>query len=280
MTARIKGFRTRSQLRMRAPRSVSRNITPQNGGVAVHYGGPTPNPAPVDHAVCESIWRSWQNYHMDGQKWADIAYTAGYCNHNYVLAGRGYGIRTAANGTTSSNQNYYAFVWIGGGDAVPNEGALDALEWLIADARRVGGAGNKVKPHSFLHSTRCPGNALRSHIKQFDGKPISVGTVSSGGKYLTEDGLMDAGTTRIVQIFLGVDVVNGEWDAYTVKALQHWVGAVEDTVLGPETIGLLQKKLGMENITRSWNLRGKGDPTTLAFEQYLNRGIKAGTFTP
>lgn len=160
MTAQISGFRTRAQLNLRKPRSVSYNITPQDGGCAVHYGGPTPNPAPKDHTTCEAVWRAWQNYHMDSNGWVDIAYTAGYCNHGYVLAGRGYGVRTAANGTNSANNDYYAFVWVGGGNAIPSQAALDALEWLILDARANGKAGKDVYPHKHFFGTECPGDFL------------------------------------------------------------------------------------------------------------------------
>lgn len=173
MTAKITGFRTRAQLKMRAPRSISRNITPGKGGVAVHYGGAEPNPAPTDHVQCEMVWRIWQNYHMDHHGWVDIAYTAGFCNHGYVLAGRGYGVRTAANGTNDSNDRYYAFVWVGGGNAKPTQQAFDALEWLIQDARKNGGAGDDVKPHNKFYSTSCPGTLLDAFTDKFDGKPTA-----------------------------------------------------------------------------------------------------------
>src|SRR4249919_716858 len=146
MTATIAGYRSRAQLKMRPPKSVSKNINPKQGGSAVHYGGSTPNPAPTDHVKCESTWRSWQNYHMDNNGWADIAYTAGYCNHGYVLAGRGYGVRTAANGTNDANYKFYAFCWIGGGNAAVSTQAKNALEWLVVDARAHGSAGMAVKP--------------------------------------------------------------------------------------------------------------------------------------
>jgi hypothetical protein len=176
MTAQIKGFRTRADLKMRAPKSVSRNINASLGGVAVHYGGSEPNPAPSQHADCENTWRAWQNYHMDHNGWVDIAYTAGYCNHGYVLAGRGYGVRTAANGTNDANYKYLAFVWVGGGSATPSELAFDALDWLINDARKNGGAGPLVKPHKFFYPTSCPGTILTAKAATRDNKPVPLPT--------------------------------------------------------------------------------------------------------
>lgn len=163
----IKKFYTRSELGMRAPRSVSRNITPQNGGVAVHYGGGAQKITSQKQA--RGRWLAWQKHHMDGNGWVDIAYTAGFDNWGNVYAGRGFGVRTAANGTNAGNQNYVAFVWLGGGNEKPTAAALDALHWLIEEARK-NGAGLNVRPHSSFKSTACPGSFLRGYIKDLDGK--------------------------------------------------------------------------------------------------------------
>lgn len=161
MSARIAGFVTRAASGLRGPVSVSRNITPANGGVAVHYGGPRQPAADSgsDHAKCVSTWRGWQNYHMDTHGWSDIAYTGGFCQHGYAFAGRGAGVRTAANGTNAGNQNFYAAVWIGGDGQTPTPAALDALEWWVNELRN-GGAGRQVRPHRYFKSTGCPGDPL------------------------------------------------------------------------------------------------------------------------
>jgi peptidoglycan hydrolase-like protein with peptidoglycan-binding domain len=173
MVARIAGFVTRADAGLRQPRSVSRNITPNQGGTAGHYGGPRqPAAAPgADHAVCLRTWRGWQAYHMDRHGWSDIAYTGGYCNHGFAFAGRGAGVRTAANGTNDGNQNFYAVVWIGGEDDVRTEEAYDAFEWWVNELR-MQGAGMAVRPHDFFKSTRCPGPATRAHCAHIDGQAI------------------------------------------------------------------------------------------------------------
>lgn len=174
MTARIAGFVSRAEAGLRAPRSVSRSITPKYGGVGVHYGGPRQPAADPgsDHARCVSTWRSWQRYHMDNKGWSDIAYTGGYCNHGYAFAGRGAGVRTAANGTNSGNQNWYAVTWIGGDGQTPSAAAVDALEWWVA-ALREQGAGRGCKPHNWFKATGCPGNPLRRHAGRLDGQDVS-----------------------------------------------------------------------------------------------------------
>lgn len=75
MTARLVGFVSRADAGLRAPKSFSRRITPGQGGVAIHYGGPALHLR--DHGACVRTWRAWQAFHMDTRGWADIAYTMG-----------------------------------------------------------------------------------------------------------------------------------------------------------------------------------------------------------
>lgn len=177
--ARIAGFVTRADAGLRAPVSVSHNITPSAGGCAVHYGGPGTVGGraadPSTHARCAATWRAWQAYHMDTHGWVDIAYTGAYCQHGYAFAGRGFGVRTAANGTDDANQRYLAFVWLGcSGDEQPSAQAISALEWWISEARRAGGAGSDVQPHGALFPTDCPGDALRAQAARLRGTPVVV----------------------------------------------------------------------------------------------------------
>lgn len=177
MTAQIVGFVTRAEAGLRAPRSVSYNVDPDRGGVAVHHGGSGGPPA--THDGCLARWRAWQNFHMDGRGWVDIAYNFGYCDHGYAFAGRGFGVRSAAQGTNDGNQRYLAAVWIGGGSAIPTQAAVDALEWIIGQVRGHGG-GDEVRPHRSFHSTSCPGDYLTAVAARLDGQ--SVGTPPAPSK--------------------------------------------------------------------------------------------------
>lgn len=162
MTARIAGFISRAEAGLRKPDSVSYNVAPQRGGAAVHYGGDGAPPA--SHDGCVKRWRDWQAFHMDGRGWADIAYSFGFCNHGYVFEGRGWGRRTAANGTNDGNDRFLAYVWIGGGSSTPTPAALDALTWLILTGQISHNVGANVKPHSYFKSTGCPGSSLRAWV--------------------------------------------------------------------------------------------------------------------
>lgn len=162
----IRKFYSRSELGMRKPTSVSYNITPERGGVAVHYAGGAQRVSSQSEA--RKKWLAYQNYHMS-KNWVDIAYTAGFDNWGNVYAGRGFGVRTGANGTNAGNQNYYAFCWIGGGDEKPSASALKALNWLIEQARK-NDAGLDVRPHRSFKSTSCPGTYLTRRANELDGK--------------------------------------------------------------------------------------------------------------
>src|SRR5687767_4703415 len=104
-------FVSRAQWGARPPRSTSRIGAPY--WVALHWEGPKMG-WPWDHSQCAAKVRSIQKFHMDSRGWADIAYSALYCGHGYVFEGRGLGKRTAAQGTNSGNDHYYALCYLGG----------------------------------------------------------------------------------------------------------------------------------------------------------------------
>lgn len=177
MTAQIVGVVTREQAGLRKPKNrPSTNINPEDGGACCHWGGTFQRIG--GHSRCIAIWLSWQKYHMSpGGLGAtnggnDIAYNFGYCNHGYIFVGRGWGVRSGANGSSFGNQNYHAFVWIGGsGDGAPTRLALDALDWLILEGRRRG-AGDRVRPHADFKSTTCAGSFINKHAVSRDNKSI------------------------------------------------------------------------------------------------------------
>jgi len=167
----VVGFVTRADAGLVPAASFSSRITPESGGVALHYGGP---PSRIrSHADCISTWRGWQRFHMGPERgWADIAYTMGVCDHGYALAGRGAHRRTAANGTDYGNQNYYAVCWLGGEGQQPTDLAQSAFAWCVNELRSSGGAGDRVRPHSFFKGTGCPGDHLRWLAATLDARDL------------------------------------------------------------------------------------------------------------
>lgn len=117
--------------------------------------------------------------------------TMGFCQHGWVFPGRGYGVRTAAQGTTRGNDISYAFCHINEAGKPPTAGAVDAATWLVADARRVGGAGPGLWPHSFWHETTCPGDQWRARIKSL-GRASAPAPAPKGEDMPTEQEIVTA----------------------------------------------------------------------------------------
>lgn len=215
MTAQIAGFITRAEAGLRAPKSVSHNITPGSGGVALHYGGPATHIG--SHDGCVRTWKAWQDFHMGPQRgWADIAYTMGVCDHGYAFAGRGAGVRTAAQGTNDGNQRYYAVVWLGGDGEIPTKEALNAFEWCVMTLRKAG-AGNGVRPHKSFHTTSCPGPTVTGLAGTLDDHAIAEPGAEDRSPTLGLGLKNDANKVADVQRFLNTLPnnhleVNGRYD--------------------------------------------------------------------
>jgi hypothetical protein len=99
----------------------------------------------------------------------------------------------------------------------------------------------------------------------------SIGNVP--GRFLTEDGIFDAGTVKVLQAFLSVKPADGIWGPMSKKAMQRWLRVTADGVVGPLTIRALNKKVGRPDLGTRWTR-----DTTRALEGYLNRGLRAGSF--
>lgn len=170
-------FIIREQWQARPPRSVSHNITPNRGGCALHYEGPHMG-FPWPHEACFSKVRAIQAFHMDSRGWVDIAYNAVVCPHGAIFEGRWIGVRSAAQGTDSGNQNYYAICGLWGVDDPFTDDAKVAY-WRCIQEFRKSGAGTDVKPHRYFHSTGCPGDPVAAWITAGLPVPIVVSQVSN-----------------------------------------------------------------------------------------------------
>jgi hypothetical protein len=138
-------------------------------GVAVHYSGMNADEQRL-HANCAARVRGMQRYHMEERGWLDIAYNHVFCRHGFVFVGRGFGVRSSANGTKESNDHYFAVCFLGddsAGRADVTREARRALEGLITEYRRHYPKAREVRPHSDFFATACPGDELRALITTF-----------------------------------------------------------------------------------------------------------------
>jgi hypothetical protein len=135
-------------------------------GVALHYSGMNSDER-SNHRNCAGRVRAMQRYHMHENGWLDVAYNHVLCRHGYVYVGRGFGVRSAANGTNRANDRYYAVCFLG--DDTPARAdvtaeAYAALDELLRSYDRRIPRSIRVRPHSDFVATECPGDELRSYI--------------------------------------------------------------------------------------------------------------------
>lgn len=133
-------------------------------GCTVHWEGPKMGSFP--HSLCAGKVRGIQRFHQVTRGWSDIAYNEVVCPHGVRFEGRGYGVGSAANGTTAANKASYAIcVLVGQGDTIAPV-VLDAVADAVADYRKYGKAGNVVKGHRDWFNTACPGDFLYAEVKK------------------------------------------------------------------------------------------------------------------
>jgi len=209
-----RGHLTRTEIGLAPPRSRSTEITPT--GTTLHYAGAAQGVAlDLDgHLRCLALWRGYQVFHMQTRGWADIAYTLGACQHGYLLAGRGAGVRTAATGP--ANGYRYALCSVLGGSETPTRDLLDAVDAGVRMLRtgEVKPAGVAVDSHRDHMSTSCAGDALTAHARTIDGRPIN--TVRVVDPDLEEDAMTPAQEAKLDRLTEAVDRIPHRvmWDTH------------------------------------------------------------------
>lgn len=146
-----------------------------SNGFGLHYNGPAIHL--TDHADCAPAVQGIRRYHVDTRGWLDIAYSFLVCPHGTIFEGRGWGKRTAANGTTYGNSWGHAAMCLIGVDQLPTAPMLGAVEWLCErhDARY---GHVDLRPHSAFKNTACPGDPLRAWAESGAWKPTEELTLA------------------------------------------------------------------------------------------------------
>ena len=157
------------------PRGVEPLAAAAVRGVAVHYSAMNADEQ-ARHRNCAQRVRAIQRYHMESNGWLDIAYNHVFCRHGFVFEGRGFGVRSAANGTTAANDRYFAVCFLGDDterrDDVTALGRRALAQLVLAYRRRYERA-REVRPHSAFTATTCPGDELRRVIEAGEWKRIA-----------------------------------------------------------------------------------------------------------
>ncbi|GAA1897464.1 hypothetical protein GCM10009716_04350 [Streptomyces sodiiphilus] len=237
---------SRSAWGARAPLSRNSNITPQYGGVTVHHVDAV-RVARSSHSNCAAQVRGIQNYHMDTNGWQDIAYSYLTCVHGYVFEGRGPNQRTAANGTTEGNQNWYAVCGLVGGtssnyDTITAQ-LIDAFHLAISTLRSAGGAASAINRHMDHKATACPGN-LSSYVLDGSLNPGGGGGAPSWpGVYFRQPptfhhssvGTWQSRMNSAHGFSLAVDSAYGPASESACRTFQQRRGLAVDGIVGPDT---------------------------------------------
>lgn len=146
----------------------------------IHYGGGA-NPAggSKDEAKETAVLRGWQNWHVDGRGWQDIAYNYAIGQTGLVYRLRGENRAGATSGDYEGdgipeNHEARAVVFILGGTQAPTQEALDAFARIWrADPLPVIG-------HRDVKSTACPGDALYQYVqsKEWEQSEVTIDDVN------------------------------------------------------------------------------------------------------
>lgn len=224
-------------------RTLPTNITPQHGGVTFHYVGSSA--INDSHANCAARVRGIQSFHINGNGWTDIAYSLLVCQHGYVFVGRGVNRRTAANGTNSGNQNWYAVCFLVGGSQAPTALAVQAGRDAVAYLRVQGRAGRGINGHRDHLATSCPGTPAYGLVRSGELEPDTAagggGSVPGGRPVLRQGSTGPA--VRTLQELLGV-TVDGDFGPLTDRAVRDFQqanGLTVDGVVGPATWAALER---------------------------------------
>ena len=167
------------------PRGATATTHPigQTLGVTFHWGGPTMGA--FDHSECAGKVRGIQRFHKETRGWADIAYNFLVCPHGYVFEGRGVGVKSAANGDTQSNDDWYAVCYLGGvNDGFTDEGKA-GFTFAVQLLRR-NGAGPKVNGHRDHKATTCPGPLVYAWLQTADFSERPTITAKDREQYQTK----------------------------------------------------------------------------------------------
>lgn len=149
------------------PRGATVTTHPIGGteGVTLHWEGP--HMGPFEHGLCAVKVRGIQRFHKEDRKWADIAYNLLVCPHGYVFEGRGVGVRSAANGSAQTNDDWYAVCYLGGELDGFTENGKAGFTYAVQLLRRAG-AGPKVNGHRDHKATSCPGPSIYAWLQTAD----------------------------------------------------------------------------------------------------------------
>ncbi len=136
-------------------------MAPTPKGIALHWVGARirsdRNPADVAQSI--------QRYHQKTKGWSDIAYQELISLDGHALEGRGFGIKSAANGGRWLNNKYGAICLLMGPGQEPSDAMIKRTRERIDAWRQRYPKATKIVGHGDLKTTSCPGDAIIELIR-------------------------------------------------------------------------------------------------------------------
>lgn len=172
---------SRDQWGARAPRPGPGQLDPSEvQGLALHWPGFEDGRVPPHRGVdvvCQLL-RGWQNYHMDGNGWSDIAYQEAVDLDGNVYELRGLRNQSGANGDAYANEHYGAILLVIGPGEHPTAEMIRATRERVTAFRELFPGSRKVVGHAHIRPepTSCPGPAVLALLGQGAFDPLQPKT--------------------------------------------------------------------------------------------------------
>jgi hypothetical protein len=111
--------------------------------------------------------RGWQDYHMDGHGWSDIAYQVAVDQdgNRYIL--RGLDRQSAANGDADVNDEFGAILLILAPGEEPSPKMIREVRRVVVDHRELFPQSDALLGHNEVRPepTACPGPIVQRHLE-------------------------------------------------------------------------------------------------------------------
>lgn len=135
-------------------------MTSTSNGVFIHHSvGKAPTTVEEEKAVMRSI----QDFHMDTNRWNDIAYSFVVMPSGNVYEGRGKNVAGAH--TEGYNSSAYGICGAGNYEVnKPSDAMVRSMRWVRR--KYLGLADRPVRPHGAVNQTACPGQHLLARINE------------------------------------------------------------------------------------------------------------------
>lgn len=142
-------------------------------GLAFHWPG-SQTSRPLSRDAVPRALRSWQDFHMDGNGWSDIAYQVAVDQWGRGWELRGLAVRSAANGGTWVNSTHGAVLLVLVQGEEPSAAMLETARLVVAEHRRLFGGSTELVGHGAIRpggGTECPGPQVRAALERGEFNP-------------------------------------------------------------------------------------------------------------